>query len=76
MIAVKAIYQDGTLKFEEAAPITGPVEVMVVFPDPEEDPWQPILEDARPRPALDKFLQECLEEIAQGKSEPLDLDLL
>ena len=76
MIAVKAIYQDGTLKFEEAAPITGPVEVMVVFPDPEEDPWQRILDDPRPRPALAKMVEEVRKEIAQGKAIPLDLDQL
>ena len=75
MIAVKAVYKDGKLELSEPAPETGPVEVLVVFPEANhDDPWQAILDDTTPRPAFDKFVEEALKEIAEGKAEPLNLD--
>ena len=76
MTAIKAIYKDGQIHFSETVPASGPVEVMVVFPDPSDDPWQAILEDTRPRPNLTQWIKEVEEEIAQGKATPLDLDQL
>ena len=40
------------------------------------EPWEAILNDPTPRPALDKFVEKCRKEIAAGKTEPLDLDRL
>ncbi len=78
MKAVKAVYQNGQITLCEPVPNaeTGPTNVLVVFPEEAEDPWRSILEDSTPRPALDKYVQECLDEIAQGKSEPLNLQQL
>ena len=77
MKAIQGVYENGQIKLSEPAPISDgePVNVLVVFPEVE-DPWQKILEDTSPRPALDKYVQECLDEIARGKSEPLNLEQL
>jgi hypothetical protein len=74
MKAIRGVFEDGRLSLNEEAPEKGPVEVLVVFPNGEEDPWERILNDTRRRPALDKFMQECMEEIKQGKAKPLNLD--
>jgi predicted DNA-binding antitoxin AbrB/MazE fold protein len=78
MKAIPAVYENGQIKLSEPAPISDgePVNVLVVFPEEADDPWHKILKDTTPRPALDKYVQECLEEIAQGKTQPLDLNQL
>ena len=78
MKAVRAIYKDGQITLSEPVPNgePGPINVLVVFPEDADDPWHSILEDSTPRPALDKYVQECLEQIAQGKSEPLNIEQL
>ena len=74
MKAVKATYANGQITFTETPPQTGPVEVLIVFP--EDDPWQAILTEQTPRPAFAEFAKECLEQIAKGKAKPLQLDQL
>ena len=74
MRAVKGIYKDGKLELSEPAPEKGPVDVLVVFPEAAIDPWQSILEETTPRPGFAKLMEEVLEEIAQGKAQPLNLD--
>ena len=76
MKAVKAIYEKGQLKFTEPVPEVGPVDVLVVFPELEEDPWEKILNDPAPRPALTALADELLAEHARGETEPLDIDKL
>jgi predicted DNA-binding antitoxin AbrB/MazE fold protein len=78
MKAIQGVYENGQIKLSEPAPVADgePVHVLVVFPEEVEDAWQRILDDPRPRPALDKLVQEVKEEIAQGKAVPLDLDQL
>ena len=78
MKAIQGVYENGQIKLSEPAPISDsePVNVLVVFPEEVEDPWQKILDDPSPRPALDKLVQECREEIAEGKAVPLDLNQL
>jgi hypothetical protein len=76
MKAVKGIYENGQLKLSEPAPEEGPVDVLVVFPENGDDAWERILNDPAPRPALQKFMREVKEEIAQGKATPLDVDQL
>jgi len=76
MKAVKATYKNGRIKLAEKPAVEGPVEVLVVFPETADDPWEAILNDPTPRPALDKFVEKCRKEIAAGKTEPLDLDRL
>jgi len=74
MKAVKAIYDKGTLKLAEPAPEEGPVEVVVVFPEQTDDPWERIENEPTLRPAFAKFMQECQEQIDQGQAKPLDLN--
>jgi predicted DNA-binding antitoxin AbrB/MazE fold protein len=78
MKAIAGVYENGQIKLCEPAPISNgdPVSVLVVFPEEVEDPWQKLLDDPRPRPALEKLVREVKEEIAQGKVVPLDLDEL
>jgi hypothetical protein len=74
MKAVKAIYEKGRIKLSEKPDEKGPVEVMVVFPESESDPWQAILNDPTPRPKLNKLVDQVKRRIAQGKAKPLDVD--
>ncbi|HEY2412609.1 MAG TPA: hypothetical protein VGI40_10220 [Pirellulaceae bacterium] len=74
MKAVKAIYEKGRIKLSEKPTESGPTEVLVVFPEPADDPWEAILNDPTPRPAFTKFVEECKREIAAGKTKPLNLD--
>jgi AraC family transcriptional regulator of adaptative response/methylated-DNA-[protein]-cysteine methyltransferase len=39
-------------------PADSPSEVLVVFPEPADDPWEPIVRDPSPRPALLKRIEE------------------
>jgi hypothetical protein len=76
MKAIKATYKNGKITLSETPTEAGPMEVLVVFPEATDDPWQQILSDPTPRPALTKWIKEVEEEIAQGKTTPLDLDRL
>ncbi len=76
MRAVKAIYENGKVKLSEKPDQPGPVEVLVVFPEPNDDPWEAILNEKTPRPAFVKFAQKCMDEIRQGKAKPLKLEQL
>ena len=76
MKAVKATYVNGQINFSEKPPERGPVDVLVVFPEAADDPWESILAEQTPRPAFAKFAKECLEQIAKGKAKPLELDQL
>lgn len=74
MKAVKATYVNGQVSFSEKPPETGPVEVLVVFPEAADDPWQAILAEKTPRPAFARFAQECFQKVAKGKAKPLNVD--
>ena len=76
MKAVKATYANGKIAFAEQPPLAGPVEVLVVFPEPADDPWQSILAEETTRPAFAEFAKDCLIKIAQGQAKPLKLDQL
>jgi len=76
MKAIKATYENGKVTLAEKPVDPGPMEVLVIFPDATDDPWQEILQERKPRPAFTKFAQKCLEEIAKGKAKPLKLDEL
>ena len=76
MRAVKATYLRGQVTLSELPAEQGPVEVLVVFPEPADDPWESILAEKTMRPAFAQYVAECLEEIKQGKTKPLDLDQL
>jgi hypothetical protein len=76
MKAVKATYENGKITLSETPPEPGPMEVLVVFPEAADDPWQQILGDPTPRPALTQWVKEVEEEIARGKATPLDPEQL
>lgn len=76
MKAVKATYENGKIAFAEPPPSPGPVDVLVVFPEPADDPWESILAEATTRPAFAEFAKDCMKKIAKGKAKPLDLDQL
>ena len=76
MKALKGIYENGHLILSEPAPEAGPVEVMVVFPDDTDDPWARIEAEPAPRAAFAQLMQECEDQIAQGKPESLDVNQL
>jgi hypothetical protein len=73
MKALKAIYANGQIKFEELPLDPGPTEVLVVLPENGDDPWSEILRDSSARPALAQRILELEHEIAQGKASSLDL---
>ena len=70
MHAVKATITDGNVKLEQPVNIKGPVEAIVVVLDP--DPWEALIRDPRPRPALTAASQEALAEFLSGRTAPLD----
>ena len=74
MKAVKAIYEKGRIELSEQPDEPGPVEVLVVFPEP--DPWEAILNEQPLRPSFQKFVEECEQEIKEGKAQPLNFDEL
>ncbi len=76
MKAVKGIYKNGRIKLAEKPASAGPAEVLVVFPEASDDPWEEILQEAKPRASFVKFIEKCRKEIAQGKAKPLTLDQL
>ncbi len=74
MKAIKAVYEKGRIKLSEKPTEQGPTEVLVVFPEPEDDPWAKILAEKTVRPSFAKFVEECKEQIRQGKAKPLNFD--
>ena len=73
MKAIKAIYHKGEVTLSEKPSEPGPLEVLVVFPVTSDDPWTRILDDPKPRPALDRLVKKVRREIAADKAKPLDL---
>lgn len=65
MKAIRAKFKNGKVTLAEQAPENGPVDVLVVFPEAADDPWQAILAEKKPRRAFAQFAKKCLKEIAQ-----------
>jgi hypothetical protein len=74
MKAVRAVYEKGRIKLAERPVEQGPVEVLVVFPEPSDDPWHSILNDSTPRARLAKWVKDVKKEIVEGKAKPLDVN--
>jgi hypothetical protein len=74
MKAVKATFENGQVTLTEPPPSVGPIEVLVVFPELSDDPWERILADPSQRPELSKWITEVESEIAAGKTRPLAID--
>ena len=71
MKAVKATYENGQVTLTESPPSGGPVEVLVVFPEQSDDPWDRILSDPSRRPELSKWVTEVESEIAEGRAHDM-----
>ncbi len=76
MKAVKATYENGQITLTESPPSGGPIEVLVVFPEKSDDPWERILSDPTRSPELSKWITEVESEIAAGNTSPLTIDKL
>ncbi len=78
MKAIPAIYENGTVTLLEPVEVEGPTEALVVLADPKAesnlDPWEEILRDPTPRPALSREADEVLAELHAGKTKLLDPD--
>ena len=74
MKAVKATFENGQVTLTEPPPSVGPIEVLVVFPEQSDDPWERILSDPSQRPELSKWITEVESEIAAGQTRPLAID--
>ena len=72
MRAVKATIIDGNVSLDQPVDIKGPVEAIVVVLDP--DPWEALIRDPRPRPALVQASNEALAEFLAGQATPLHPD--
>jgi len=73
MKAIRAIYQNGKVKLSEKPTDAGPMEVLVVFPEPGDDPWEAILVEKAPRASFVKFAEQCRRDIRKGLAKPLRL---
>jgi hypothetical protein len=72
MKAVKAIYENGSVKLSESPGEQGPVEVLVVFPELKDDSWTSILNETTARPSFLEYVRQCEEQIRQGVAAPLN----
>jgi hypothetical protein len=76
MKVIKGTYKNGKITFSQNPPEAGPVEVLVVFPEVADDPWESILAEKTVRPAFAEFAKSCLKDIRKCKAKPLDLGQL
>ena len=72
MKILKGKYENGQVSLTEPAPEPGPVDVEVVFLDPDDRRWDEIIRDPGPRPALSTEADQVLEDYRAGKTAPLD----
>ena len=74
MQAVKAIVEDGNVTLQEPLNMEGRVEAILVILDPQ--PWDALIRDTRPRPALTQASRQALDEFLHGQTAPLDPDTM
>ena len=72
MKILKGKYENGQVSLAEPAPEPGPVDVEVVFLDPDDRRWDEIIRDPGSRPALSAEADQVLEDYRAGKTTPLD----
>jgi hypothetical protein len=75
MKVIKAVYLKGQISLAEPVDESGPVEVLLVFPNSGSDSWEKILSES-PRVSFLEFVKQVEQETAEGKTEPLDLNKL
>lgn len=66
MKAIKAIVENGQVRLTEPLGEEGPRDAIVVVMDA--DPWEVIVRDERPRPALRKAREDALAQFDAGKT--------
>jgi hypothetical protein len=76
MKILKGKYENGQVSLTKLPPEPGPVDVEVVFLDPDDRRWDDIIRDPGPRPALSAEADQVLEDYRVGKTAPLDPDKL
>jgi hypothetical protein len=74
MKAIKAVIEHGQIVPETPSEMSNRHDAIAVVLDA--DPWEAIVEDARPRPELTKARQQTEADFLAGKTTPLDLDAL
>ncbi len=72
MKILKGKYKNGRVTLREPAPEPGPIDVEVVFVDPDDRRWEEIIRDRAPRPALSSEADEVLEDYRADKTTPLN----
>ena len=72
MKILKAKYENGRVSLIESAPEPGPVDVEVVFLDPDDRHWDESIRDRAPRPDLSAEADQVLQDFRAGKTAPLD----
>ncbi len=74
MRAVRAVIENGRVVPVEPLDVTGRRDAIVILLD--RNPWDAILDDPRPRPALEKAAEEAHQEYVHGRTMPLDPDTM
>ena len=76
MIAVRARYENGRVTLLDPVDSNGdgPLEGLLVLPGPEVGPWDRIINDPTPSPALSREIGEVIAEHRAGKTKPLSLE--
>jgi hypothetical protein len=74
MIAIRALYENGQVTLLDPVDSNGdgPLEGLLVLPRPEADPWDRIINDPTPRPALTREGDEVLAEHRAGRTGPME----
>ena len=72
MKILKGKYENGQVSLMEPAPEPGPIDVEVVFLDPDDRRWDEIIRDSGSRPALSAEADQVLHDYRAGKTAPLD----
>ena len=76
MKILKGKYENVQVSLTEPVPEPGPVDVEVVFLDPDDRRWDEIIRDPAARPALSAEADQVLEDFRTGNTSPLDPDKL
>ena len=74
MRAIPAVYENGSVTLLEPVTTKGRLDAVVVLADVEPDPWDELLDDPAPRPALSRMADEVQAELRDGRTEPLNVD--
>jgi ABC-type nitrate/sulfonate/bicarbonate transport system ATPase subunit len=74
MKAIKAKYKNGKVTLSEPPPCDEADEVLVIFQNDAEEPWDRILKDTSRRPKLEREIEKVKRQIARGETKPLRIE--